>query len=60
MSRDRLELRIDRNDPIIEDQLQLQLSGEPVVPYVDLRSSPCRRAFSLRGELETGKTEATS
>jgi HSP20 family protein len=39
--------------------VQLQLSGEAEALYAELRSSLYRRAFSLRGELETGKIEAT-
>lgn len=59
VSKDRLELRIDANSLIIEGQVQLQLSGDAEALYADLRSSLYRRTFSLSGELETGKIEAT-
>jgi len=59
VSKDRLELRIDGNNLIIEGQVQLQLSGEAEALYADIRSSLYRRTFSLSGELETGKIEAT-
>jgi HSP20 family protein len=58
VSKDRLELRIDGNNLIIEGQVQLQLSGEVEALYADIRSSLYRRTFSLSGELETGKIEA--
>jgi len=59
VSKDRLELRIDGNSLIIEGQVQLQLSGEAEALYADVRSSIYRRTFSLSGELETGKIEAS-
>lgn len=59
VSKDRLELRIDGNNLIIEGQVQLQLSGEAEALYADVRSSLYRRTFSLSGELESGKVEAT-
>ena len=59
VSKDRLELRIDGNSLIIEGQVQLQLSGEAEALYADIRSSMYRRTFSLSGELETGKIEAS-
>jgi HSP20 family protein len=59
VSKDRLELRIDGNNLIIEGHVQLQLSGEVEALYADIRSSLYRRTFSLSGELETGKIEAT-
>lgn len=59
VSKDRLELRIDGNNLIIEGQVQLQLSGEAEALYADVRSSLYGRTFSLSGELESGKVEAT-
>ncbi|HEX5460120.1 MAG TPA: Hsp20/alpha crystallin family protein [Steroidobacteraceae bacterium] len=59
VSKDRLELRVDGNSLIIEGQVQLQLSGEAEALYADVRSSMYRRTFSLSGELETGKIEAS-
>lgn len=59
VSKDRLELRIDGNNLIIEGQVQLELSGKAEALYADIRSSLYRRTFSLSGELETGKIEAS-
>ena len=59
VSKDRLELRMDANNLIIEGQVQLELSGKAEALYADIRSSLYRRTFSLSGELETGKIEAT-
>ena len=59
VSKDRLELRIDGNNLIVEGQVQLELSGKAEALYADIRSSLYRRTFSLSGELETGKIEAS-
>ncbi len=59
VSKDRLELRVDGNNLIIEGQVQLELSGKAEALYADVRSSLYRRTFSLSGELETGKIEAS-
>lgn len=58
VSRDRLSLRIDGNNLIVEGQLQLELSDKAEALYADVRSSLYRRSFALSGELETGKIEA--
>jgi HSP20 family protein len=58
VSRDRLNLRIDGNNLIVEGQLQLELSDKAEALYADVRSSLYRRSFALSGELETGKIEA--
>lgn len=59
VSKDRLELRIDGNNLIVEGQVQLELSGKAEALYADIRSSLYRRTFSLSGELETAKIEAS-
>ena len=59
VSRDRLSVRIDGNNLIVEGQLQLELAQNAEALYADLRSSLYRRSFSLSGELETGKIEAS-
>ena len=59
VSKDRLELRVDGNNLIVEGQVQLELSGKAEALYADIRSSLYRRTFSLSGELETGKIEAS-
>ena len=59
VSKDRLSLRIDGNNLIVEGQLQLELPENAEALYADVRSSLYRRSFSLSGELETGKIEAS-
>ena len=58
VSKDRLSLRVDGNNLIIEGQVQLELAENAEALYADVRSSLYRRTFSLSGELETGKIEA--
>jgi HSP20 family protein len=59
VSRDRLNLRIDGNNLIVEGQVQFELPENAEALYADVRSSLYRRSFSLSGELETGKIEAS-
>lgn len=58
VSKDRLSLRIDGNNLIVEGQMQFELPENAEALYADVRSSLYRRTFSLSGELETGKIEA--
>ena len=44
---------------IVEGQLQFELPENAEPLYADVRSSLYRRSFSLSGELETGKIEAS-
>jgi HSP20 family molecular chaperone IbpA len=59
VSKDRLNLRIDGNNLIVEGQVQLELPENAEALYADVRSSLYRRSFSLGGELEAGKIEAS-
>jgi len=59
VSKDRLNLRIDGNNLIVEGQVQFELPENAEALYADVRSSLYRRSFSLSGELETGKIEAS-
>ncbi len=59
VSKDRLNLRIDGNNLIVEGQVQFELPENAEALYADVRSSLYRRSFSLGGELETGKIEAS-
>lgn len=59
VSKDRLSLRVDGSNLIVEGQLQLELSENAEALYADVRSSLYRRSFSLSGELETGSIEAS-
>lgn len=59
VSKDRLNLRIDGNNLIVEGQVQFELPQNAEALYADVRSSLYRRSFSLSGELESGKIEAS-
>lgn len=59
VSKDRLNLRIDGNNLIVEGQVQFELSEKVEALYADVRSSLYRRSFALSRELEAGKIEAT-
>jgi HSP20 family protein len=59
VSRDRLDLRIDGNNLIVEGRMQFELSGNVEALYAEVRSSFYRRSFALSGELEAGKIEAS-
>ena len=59
VSKDRLSLRIDGNNLVVEGQVQLELPQAAEALYADVRSSLYRRSFSLSGELETAKIEAS-
>ena len=58
VSKDRLNVRIDGNNLMVEGQLKLELSGEAEALYADVHSSLYRRSFALSAELETEKIEA--
>ncbi|HEV7136462.1 MAG TPA: Hsp20/alpha crystallin family protein [Steroidobacteraceae bacterium] len=59
VSRERLNVRVDGNNLIVEGQVQLELPENAEALYADIRSGLYRRTFSLSGELETGKIEAS-
>ena len=59
VSKDRPNLRIDGNNLLAEGQVQLELLENAEALYADVRSSLYRRSFSLSGELEIGKIEAS-
>lgn len=59
VSKDRLNLHIDGTNLIVEGQVAFDLPENAEALYADVRSSLYRRSFSLSGELETGKIEAS-
>jgi len=59
VSKDRLNLRVDGANLIVEGQLRLELSQAAEALYADVRSSLYRRSFALSSELETDKIEAS-
>ena len=59
VSKERLNLRIDGNNLIVEGQVQFELPQNAEALYADVRSSLYRRSFALSGELESEKIEAS-
>lgn len=59
VSKERLSLRVDGNNLIVEGQVQLELAENAEALYADVRSGLYRRTFSLSGELEIAKVEAS-
>ncbi len=58
VSKDRLNLRVDGNNLIVEGQVAFELSQAAEALYADVRSSLYHRTFALSSELETEKIEA--
>lgn len=59
VSKERLNVRVEGNNLIVEGQVGLELAASAEALYAEIRSSIYRRTFSLSGELETGKIEAS-
>ena len=59
VSKERLNLRIDGNNLMVEGQVQFELPENAEALYADVRSSLYRRSFALSGELESEKIEAS-
>ena len=59
VSRDRLDIQVDRDTLVIEGQAQID-TPEGIKPiYADVRSTRYRRSFALSSELDTDQIEAT-
>ena len=58
VSRERLSMRVENQNLIIEGQMQFDLPEQAEALYADVRSSAYRRSFALSRELETDKIEA--
>lgn len=59
VSRDTLNVQADRNELLIEGDMQIDMPTGMAALYADLQSTKYRRTFVLSGELETGRIEAT-
>ena len=59
VSKDRLSLRIDGSNLVLEGQVRLELTDKAEALYADIHSSLYRRSFALSSELETDKIEAS-
>lgn len=59
VSRDRLNVRVDRDTLVIEGEIAVDLPEVLEALYADVRSTHYERRFALSDELETEKIEAT-
>jgi HSP20 family protein len=58
VARDRLELRVDGTNLIVEGEVQFDLAENMEALYADVRANRFRRSFALSRELETEKIDA--
>jgi len=59
VSKDRLELRAERDSLVIEATAELEVPEGMEALYADVRATRYRRSFALSEELDTDKIEAT-
>ncbi|MCI0653753.1 MAG: Hsp20/alpha crystallin family protein [Methylococcaceae bacterium] len=59
VSKDRLSVHVDRNSLAIEGTIEIQAPEGVHLVYADVRSTRYQRGFSLSGELDGNKAEAT-
>ncbi|MBV9697529.1 MAG: Hsp20/alpha crystallin family protein [Gammaproteobacteria bacterium] len=59
VSHERLEVRVDGDNLLLEGRLQFELPPQAEALYADLRATVYRRSFVLSRELDTTKIRAT-
>lgn len=59
VSHERLEVRVDGDNLLLEGRVQFELPPQSEALYADLRASVYRRNFVLSRELDTAKIRAT-
>ena len=59
VSKDRLNVRVDRNQLVLEGDIEIELPEVLNALYADVRSTHYERRFALSDELDTDKIEAT-
>jgi len=59
VSKDRLELRVERNTLVIEGTIEIPLPEQMQAVYADIRSTHYERRFALSDELDTEKIQAS-
>ena len=59
VSKDRLNVRVDRNQLVLEGHIEIELPEVLDALYADVRSTHYERRFALSEELETDRIEAT-
>lgn len=58
VTKDRLQLRIEGNNLLVEGGIGIEPQAQMTALYADVRSTLYRRSFVLSNELETDKIEA--
>ena len=59
VSKERLNVRVERDTLIVEGEVQIALSEQMQAVYADIRSTHYERRFALSDELETERIEAS-
>jgi HSP20 family protein len=60
VSKDRLDINSDRNNLVVEGEVEIEMPKDTESLYADVRSTRYRRAFSLSGEqLDTEGVQAS-
>ncbi|MBV8496685.1 MAG: Hsp20/alpha crystallin family protein [Gammaproteobacteria bacterium] len=58
VSRDKLKVQADRNELLLEGEMQIHMPQGMTALYADLHTTRYRRTFVLSGEVETERIEA--
>ncbi|MBS0379707.1 MAG: Hsp20/alpha crystallin family protein [Proteobacteria bacterium] len=59
VSREKLNVQADRDELVIEGDIQIDMPAGMTAVYADLHSTRYRRSFVLSGELDTERIEAS-
>ena len=59
VAKDRLNVKSDQNGLVVDGDAQISMPEGMSSAYADVRSTHYRRSFSLTGELDTERTEAS-
>jgi HSP20 family molecular chaperone IbpA len=59
VAKERLDVRVDGDNLLIEGKLEFELPGHAEAVYADVRSSVYRRSFVLSRELEPENIQAS-
>ncbi len=59
VSREKLNVQADRNELLLEGDMQIDMPAGMAALYADLQTTKYRRSFVLSGELETERIEAS-
>ncbi|MGA7979904.1 MAG: Hsp20/alpha crystallin family protein [Chromatiaceae bacterium] len=59
VSRDRLNVQVDKDTLLVEGDAQIDMPDGMEALYADIRATHYRRSFTLSGELEPDKIEAS-